>query len=163
MVANDIEDLIVVDTSDAIFISKRGSSQKIKNIVEILKKNKVKEATEHKQTFRPWGSYLLLAGGSSWQVKRINVNPGSSLSLQKHNFRTEHWIIVSGKALVEIDKEVKTLQKNESTYIPLGSKHRLSNPYKEPLIIIEVQSGTYLGEDDIVRFEDIYGRGNISN
>ncbi len=163
VVGVDIEDLIVVDTSDATLILKRGSSEKIKNIVKILKNNKVKESTEHKQTFRPWGSYLLLAGGLNWQVKRINVNPGSSLSLQKHNFRTEHWIIVSGKALVEIGKEVKTLKKNESTYIPLGCKHRLSNPYKEALIIIEVQSGTYLGEDDIVRFEDIYGRENLSN
>ena len=158
LVANDLEDLIVVDTSDAIFISKRGSSQKIKNIVEVLKNNNVKEATEHKKTFRPWGSYISIADGSSWQVKRINVNPGASLSLQKHNFRTEHWIVVSGEALVEIGKEVKMLQRNESTYIPLGCKHRLSNPGKETLILIEVQSGSYLGEDDIIRFEDNYGR-----
>lgn len=158
LVANELEDLIVVDTSDAIFISKRESSQKIKNILEVLKNNNLKEATEHKKTFRPWGSYISMAEGSSWQVKRINVNPGASLSLQKHNFRTEHWIIVSGKALVEIDKQIKTLQRNESTYIPLGCKHRLSNPGKELLVLIEVQSGNYLGEDDIIRFEDKYGR-----
>ena len=158
MVANELEDLIVVDTSDAVFISRRESSQKVKSIVEVLKNNKLKVATEHKKTFRPWGSYISIAEGTSWQVKRINVNPGASLSLQKHNFRTEHWIIVSGEALVEIGKKIKKLQKNESTYIPLGCKHRLSNPGREPLILIEVQSGNYLGEDDIIRFEDKYGR-----
>ena len=126
--------------------------------IGIMKNKKIKEAIQHKKTFRPWGSYLSIAEGSGWQVKSINVNPGASLSLQKHNFRTEHWIIVSGKALVEIGDEIQTLIKNESTYIPLGCKHRLSNPGQEPLILIEVQSGTYLGEDDIIRLKDNYGR-----
>ncbi len=158
IVANDIEDIIAIETSDAVLISRRDSSQKIKNIVQIMKNKKIKEAIQHKKTFRPWGSYLSIAEGSGWQVKSINVNPGASLSLQKHNFRTEHWIIVSGKALVEIGDEIQTLIKNESTYIPLGCKHRLSNPGQEPLILIEVQSGTYLGEDDIIRLKDNYGR-----
>ena len=112
----------------------------------------------HKKVFRPWGSYFSIAEEKGWQVKRINVNPGASLSLQKHKFRTEHWIVVSGKALVELEGKTKILKANESTYIPLGFKHRLSNLWEEPLILIEVQSGSYLGEDDIIRHEDIYAR-----
>ena len=123
-----------------------------------MKQKDLNEATSHKKIYRPWGSYLSLSDGNSWQVKRINVKPGASLSLQKHNFRTEHWVVVSGKALVEIDNKKRLMTKNESTFIPIGCKHRLSNPGKEDLILIEVQSGTYLGEDDIVRYEDKYSR-----
>ena len=161
LVGIDIEDLIVVETDDAVLISKKGSSQKLKNIVDKMKKRNIKEALIHKEIFRPWGSYISLSDGSGWQVKRINVKAGASLSLQKHNFRTEHWIIVNGKALVEIENKKRILCENESTYIPLGHKHRLSNPGNKPLILIEVQSGEYLGEDDIIRFEDNYGRTNF--
>ena len=161
IVALGIENLIVVDTQDAILIADKKFSQNVKNIVSKLKDQKYEEAKKHRKIFRPWGSYLSLSEDLSWQVKRINVNPGASLSLQKHKFRTEHWIIVSGIAKVELEGETKILKENESTYIPLGYKHRLSNPGKEPLILIEVQSGSYLGEDDIIRFEDNYGRGNL--
>ena len=125
-----------------------------------MKKNNFKEATQHRKIFRPWGSYFSIAEGSNWQVKKINVNSGQSLSLQKHNYRTEHWVIVSGEALVEVGEEKKKLFKNQSVYIPLRCKHRLSNPGVEQLTLIEVQSGNYLGEDDIIRYEDIYGRKN---
>ncbi len=158
VVGIDIEDLIVVDTYDALLITKKGSTQKVKDLVEKMKNKNYKEAVEHRKIYRPWGSYLSIADGENWQVKIINVHPGASLSLQKHNFRTEHWVVVSGKALVEVNEEKKNLSVNESTYIPLGSKHRLSNPGNDDLILIEVQSGTYLGEDDIIRFEDNYGR-----
>ena len=158
VVGVEIDNLIVVETSDAILVTKKDSSQKVKDVVELLKIKNYREAFSQKKIYRPWGSYLSIAEGTIWQVKRINVNPGASLSLQKHNFRTEHWIIVSGVALVEIGDEKKILEKNESTFIPLGIRHRLSNPGEKPLILIEVQSGSYLGEDDIFRYEDNYGR-----
>ena len=144
----------------SVLVTKKESSQKVKDIVEKMKNMDFKEATQHKKIYRPWGNYLSIADGVNWQVKIINVNPKASLSLQKHNYRTEHWVVVSGKALVEVGEENKILSKDESTYIPLGFKHRLSNPSDEPLVLIEVQSGTYLGEDDIVRYEDNYGRNN---
>ncbi len=153
-----VEDLIVIETQDAVFISKKNQAQKVRNIVEILENKGKAEATSHKTIFRPWGHYTSIAEESNWQVKKISVKPGESLSLQLHNQRTEHWIVVNGIASVEINGEISTLHENESTYIPLGSKHRLSNPGEEPLILIEIQSGDYLGEDDIVRFEDKYGR-----
>ncbi len=156
----DVSNLVVIETSDSVLVTRRESSQKIKEIVDIMKSFNYKEATQHKKIFRPWGSYFSLAEGPNWQVKRINVNPGESLSLQKHNHRTEHWVVVSGEALVEVGKEKKKLFKNQSIYIPLGFKHRLSNPGKNTLILIEVQSGNYLGEDDIIRYEDKYGRKN---
>ena len=153
-----IKNLVVIETHDAILIAEKDSSQYVKNIVSKLKKDKYEESKNHRKNYRPWGSYFSIAEDKGWQVKRINVNAGASLSLQKHKFRTEHWIVVSGKALVEIEGKTKILKANESTYIPLGYKHRLSNPWEEPLILIEVQSGSYLGEDDIIRFEDNYGR-----
>ena len=153
-----LENLIIVETNDAILVANKERSQDIKGIVSLLNKKKFPEANTHKKVFRPWGSYLSIAEDKGWQVKRVNVNPGASLSLQKHNYRTEHWIIVSGTALVELEGNKKILKANESTYIPLGFKHRLSNAGKCPLILIEVQSGSYLGEDDIIRFEDNYGR-----
>ena len=161
IVGLDIEDLVVVDTNDALLITKRDSSQEIKNIVSSLIKDNLKEAKQHKKIFRPWGHYISIADGSNWQVKKINVNPGASLSLQKHNFRAEHWIVVSGIATIEVGEEKKVLNKNESTFIPLGYKHRLSNEGEQLLTIIEVQSGSYLGEDDIIRFEDNYGRNHL--
>jgi mannose-1-phosphate guanylyltransferase len=156
-----IKNLVVIDTQDAILIADRRSSQNVKNIVSKLKNQKYEEAVNHRMIFRPWGSYLSIAEDVGWKVKRINVNPGASLSLQKHKFRTEHWVVVSGTAKVELEGEIQILKENQSTYIPLGFKHRLSNPSKEKLILIEVQSGTYLGEDDIIRFEDIYGRKGL--
>ena len=148
----------MVETFDAILVASKGSGQRVKNIVQTLKNKNFKEASNHKKQFRPWGSYESIIEGTSYQVKRLNVKKGASLSLQKHNHRTEHWVVVSGLAMVEIENEKKILQKDQSTYIPLGSKHRLSNVGDKELIIIEVQSGSYLGEDDIIRFEDDYGR-----
>ena len=158
-----LQNLVVVDTHDAILVANKSLSQDVKNIVSKLINENHQEAKVHREMFRPWGSYLSIAEGLGWQVKKINVSPRASLSLQKHNYRTEHWIIVSGIALVEIGKDKKFLKKNESTYIPLGLKHRLSNPNDEPLIVIEVQSGSYLGEDDIIRYEDQYGRRDFSD
>ena len=153
-----LENLVVVETMDALLVANLNKAQSIKQIVAQLHSNGQPEGTIHKTVFRPWGSYISLAEGSYWQVKKIIVNPKCSLSLQLHKHRTEHWIVVSGTAQVEIDGKVSSLSKNQSTYIPLESKHRLSNKGKEILVLIEVQSGSYLGEDDIIRFEDNYGR-----
>ncbi len=160
IVGIDLNNLVVVETRDAILISEKKSSQKLKNIVNYLKKNKIPEGRSHTKVFRPWGNYLSVVEDNRWQVKLIEVKPGEKLSLQMHHHRSEHWIIVEGTAKVEINGEVNILTENESTYIPLGSKHRLTNPGKIPLSLIEVQSGSYVGEDDIVRFEDKYGRYN---
>ena len=153
-----VADLIVIETQDAVFVKKKNQSQEVRNIVEILENKAQAEANSHKTIFRPWGHYTSIAEDSNWQVKKISVKPGESLSLQLHNHRTEHWIVVKGIASVEINGEVSNLHENESTYIPLGSKHRLSNPGEDTLILIEIQSGDYLGEDDIIRFQDKYGR-----
>ena len=153
-----LSDLVVVETSDAILVSKKEDSQEVKNIVKILKQKGITAAEENQKTFRPWGYYESLLKDGSWQVKQITVKPGARLSLQKHNFRAENWVIVCGLAKVEIDGIETILKENQSTYIPLGSKHRLSNYGDIDLKIIEVQIGTYLGEDDIERFDDIYGR-----
>ncbi len=155
-----LEDLIIVETNDAVLVAKKDSIQKVKNIVQDLKKEGKSEGIKHRKMYRPWGNYDSVVEGYRWQVKRIEVKPGASLSLQMHHHRTEHWIVVSGTAEVEIDKEKFIVWENKSIYIPLGSSHRLSNPGKIPLILIEVQSGAYLREDDIVRFEDKYGRAN---
>ena len=160
IVGMDIENLIIVECKDAILVANKEKTQDVKAIVQSLKNKGASEATTHKNIFRPWGNYSSLAEGDNWQVKKIIVKPGESLSLQLHNQRTEHWIVVSGTARVEIDGFEKNLKENESVYIPLASKHRLSNPGNEKLILIEVQSGEYLGEDDIVRFDDNYGRAN---
>jgi mannose-1-phosphate guanylyltransferase/mannose-6-phosphate isomerase len=130
----------------------------VKEIVAELKRAQRPQATWHRKVYRPWGSYDGIDSGERFQVKRIIVKPGAALSLQKHHHRAEHWIVVKGTAQVTCDDKVFLLSENESTYIPLGSKHRLENPGKQPLELIEVQSGSYLGEDDIVRFEDVYGR-----
>ena len=158
IVGIDLNDLIVVETKDAILISQKNSSQKVKNIVNNLKKNKIPEGQTHRKIYRPWGNYTSVVEDNRWQVKLIQVKPGEKLSLQMHHHRSEHWIVVSGTARVEVDNRVEILSENQSVYIPLGSKHRLSNPGKIFLSLIEVQSGSYVGGDDIVRFEDEYGR-----
>ena len=123
-----------------------------------MKHNNFEEAEYTKKSFRPWGSFTNIEKGTSWQVKKLEIKPNYSISLQMHNHRSAHWIVVKGTAKVEIDQKLSILSENESIYIPLGSKHRLTNPGKIPLTLIEVQSGSYVGEDDIVRFEDKYGR-----
>ena len=153
-----ISNLIVIETSDAILVSNANQTQDIKKIVNKLNLTGKQEGKRHRKVYRPWGYYFSIDEGSKWQIKKILVNPGASLSLQKHFHRSEHWVIVSGKAKVELNGEIKYLCENQSTYIPLGAKHRLSNPEDSPLILIEVQSGSYLGEDDIIRFQDNYGR-----
>ncbi len=153
-----LKEMIVVETSDAVLIAPIAQSQRVKEVVEMLKKQDREQYKTHRVTYRPWGSYEPLDLGERYQVKRIVVKPQCSLSLQMHHHRAEHWIVVKGTAKVTRGDESFLLGENESTYIPLGVTHRLENPGIVPLEIIEVQSGTYLGEDDIVRLEDIYGR-----
>ncbi len=153
-----IENLIVVETNDAILIADKEHSQNIGNLVKSLDESEFPEGKMHKKIYRPWGNYTTIVEGNRWQVKLIEVKPNASLSLQMHHHRAEHWIVVNGTALVEKDGEKQLLSENESTFIPLGCKHRLSNPGLMKLELIEVQSGTYLDEDDIIRFEDSYGR-----
>jgi mannose-1-phosphate guanylyltransferase/mannose-6-phosphate isomerase len=153
-----LDDVVVVATADAVLVSHKGASQDVKRIVEQLESHGRELHTTHRKVFRPWGSYEGIDSGEGFQVKHIIVNPGSKLSLQMHHKRAEHWVVVSGLARVTCDDKVFPLKQNESTYIPLGSRHRLENIGSEPLHLIEVQSGSYLGEDDIVRFEDTYGR-----
>jgi mannose-1-phosphate guanylyltransferase/mannose-6-phosphate isomerase len=153
-----MEDVVVVETSDAVLVAKRSESQNVKEVVGALGKAARSEQSLHRKVHRPWGWYDSIDAGDRFQVKRIMVKPGASLSLQKHHHRAEHWIVVSGTAEVTNGDQVLLLGENQSTYIPLGQVHRLANPGKVPLEIIEVQSGSYLGEDDIVRFEDTYGR-----
>ena len=153
-----IDNLIVIETSDAIMIADRKQSQNVKIIVDKLQLKKREEQILHRKVSRPWGWYDSLEEGENFKVKRIQVNPGASLSLQRHTKRAEHWVVVKGVAEVICNDKKITLKENESTYIPLGHTHRLSNPGKDILEIIEVQSGSYLGEDDIERFDDSYGR-----
>ena len=157
IVGMGIENLIVIDTNDAILIANKDNSEDIKALIQKIDLLGP-EVKTHKKVYRPWGHYTSIANGSSWQLKRIEVKPNGKLSLQLHHHRSEHWIIVSGQAEVQINEEKKLLHENQSVYIPLGSKHRLTNSSNVPLVLIEVQSGKYLGEDDIVRFEDKYGR-----
>jgi mannose-1-phosphate guanylyltransferase/mannose-6-phosphate isomerase len=154
-----LQDVVVVETADAVLVADRARSQDVKHVVGRLQQAGRSEPTLHRQVHRPWGWYDSIDAGPRFQVKRIMVKPGASLSLQKHHHRAEHWIVVSGTAEVTNGDQVTLLGENQSTYIPLGQVHRLANPGKVPLEIIEVQSGSYLGEDDIVRFEDHYGRG----
>lgn len=153
-----VEDLVVVATKDAVLVSHRGASQDVKKIVDQLEQAGRDSHVYHAVVHRPWGTYESIDSGANFQVKHIMVKPGAKLSLQMHHHRAEHWIVVDGTALVTCDDRQFMLKANESTYIPLGAKHRLENPGKLPLQLIEVQSGSYLGEDDIVRFEDTYGR-----
>jgi mannose-1-phosphate guanylyltransferase/mannose-6-phosphate isomerase len=153
-----LDNVVVVETPDAVLVADRSRSQDVKHIVAHLDEQGRSEHTLHRQVHRPWGWYDSIDSGSRFQVKRIMVKPGASLSLQKHHHRAEHWIVVCGTAEVTIGDKVTLLTENQSTYIPLGQVHRLANPGRVPLEIIEVQSGSYLGEDDIVRYEDTYGR-----
>jgi mannose-1-phosphate guanylyltransferase len=153
-----IDDLIIVDTKDALLIASKHRAQDVKQIVERLGANDREEHLLHREVHRPWGSYDSVDNGQRYQVKRITVKPGKSLSLQMHHHRAEHWVIVSGTALVQLGDDKKVLSEDQSIYIPLGTVHRLTNPGKVDLHIIEVQTGTYLGEDDIVRLEDTFGR-----
>jgi mannose-1-phosphate guanylyltransferase/mannose-6-phosphate isomerase len=153
-----IEDVVVIETADAVMVTDRARSQDIKNVVSELGSAARAEHLQHRKVHRPWGWYDSIDHGPRFKVKRIMVNPGASLSLQKHHHRAEHWVVVSGTAKVECGEKTLLLHENQSTYIPLGETHRLSNPGMIPLEIIEVQSGDYLGEDDIVRLEDSYGR-----
>lgn len=153
-----IKDAVVVETPDVVLVSDKSRVQDVKQIVDAIKQAGRKEADCHVRVYRPWGSYESLAEDAGFQVKRIRVNPGAALSLQMHHRRSEHWIVVKGVAQVTVDEKEILLKENESTYIPVEAKHRLINPGDEELVLIEVQCGEYLGEDDIVRFDDIYGR-----
>jgi mannose-1-phosphate guanylyltransferase len=153
-----LKDIVVVQTKDAVLVADRYGVQNVKNIVENIKQQERLEHVVHREVFRPWGKYDSIDSGERYQVKHLTVKPGEGLSLQMHHHRAEHWIVVSGTAKVIINDEVKLLSENESVYIPVGAKHSLENPGKIPLDIIEVRSGTYLQEDDIIRFADRYGR-----
>jgi mannose-1-phosphate guanylyltransferase/mannose-6-phosphate isomerase len=154
-----VKDLVVVNTSDAVMVVPRGRAQEVRELVDKLKAAKRPEATDHKRVHRPWGYYETIDIGERFQVKRIVVIPGGILSLQKHRHRAEHWVVVRGTAEVTIGDQVRAVHENESVYIPIGSVHRMANEGKIPLELIEVQTGSYLGEDDIERLEDVYKRG----
>lgn len=153
-----VDNLIIIDTPDATFIATQDKAQEVKSIVESLQASGRCESSAHRKVYRPWGWYDSIESGEYFQVKRLHVKPSAKLSLQMHHKRAEHWIVVSGTATVTNGEQIFSLEKGESTYIPLGVTHGLENATNEPLEIIEVQSGTYLGEDDIIRFEDMYGR-----
>lgn len=153
-----VDDLVIVSTKDAVMVAQKDSAQDAKVIAQKLKTDKRSEWELHREVYRPWGKYDSLDFGDRYQVKRITVKPGAKLSVQMHHHRAEHWIIVSGTAKVTNGDKTFMLSENESTYIPIGVVHALENPGMDQLEIIEIQSGSYLGEDDIVRFEDLYGR-----
>jgi mannose-1-phosphate guanylyltransferase/mannose-6-phosphate isomerase len=153
-----LDDVIVVSTADAVLVSARAKAEEVKTLVEQLKANNYRAGVEHRRIYRPWGYYQDVDSAPRYQVKRIVVKPGSKLSLQKHFHRSEHWVVVKGTAEVTLGSDVRCVHENESIYIPIGAVHRLANPGKIPLELIEVQVGSYLGEDDIVRMADIYGR-----
>jgi mannose-1-phosphate guanylyltransferase/mannose-6-phosphate isomerase len=154
-----VEDVVIVETADAVLVASRDAAQDVKTLVDKLKAEGRSEHVFHRKVFRPWGSYEGIDAGDRYQVKRLTVNPGQKLSLQLHHHRAEHWVVVTGTAKVTRGDDEILLTENQSVYIPLGVKHRLENPGLVPLQLIEVQSGSYLGEDDIVRFEDVYNRG----
>ncbi|MGR3458071.1 MAG: mannose-1-phosphate guanylyltransferase/mannose-6-phosphate isomerase [Pseudooceanicola nanhaiensis] len=154
-----LSDMMVVAMSDAVLVAPKSEAQRVKDAVSALKAKGVPQAVQLPRDYRPWGWYESLIIGGRFQVKRIVVHPGASLSLQSHHHRSEHWIVVEGTAKVTVDAEVKLITENQSVYIPLGAVHRMENPGKVPMVLIEVQTGSYLGEDDIIRYEDIYARG----
>ena len=156
-----LENVIAVATKDAILITSKDKSENVKAIVEGIKKQNCNSAINHKRIYRPWGWYESLDQDERYQVKCLMVKPGAKLSLQSHHHRAEHWVVVSGSVNVTVDGAVSLLSENQSTYIPIGSTHRLENPGKIPALLIEVQSGSYLGEDDIIRYEDVYGRVKV--
>jgi mannose-1-phosphate guanylyltransferase/mannose-6-phosphate isomerase len=153
-----MDDHIVVETKDAVLVAPKGRVQDVKELVAQIRKSGRSESALHREVFRPWGSYDSIDSGERFQVKRLSVKPGGVLSLQMHHHRAEHWIVVSGTARITCGEKTFLLSENESTFIPIGATHRIENPGKVHLHLIEVQSGSYLGEDDIVRFEDNYGR-----
>ncbi len=159
LVGIGLKDLVVVAMPDAVLVADRSRAQEVKEAVVVLKAKGVKQAETLPRDHRPWGWFETLALSDRFQVKRITVHPGAALSLQSHMHRSEHWIVVSGTARVTVNDEVKLLAENQSVYIPLGAKHRMENPGKVPMVLIEVQTGTYLGEDDIIRYDDVYARG----
>ncbi len=153
-----VNDLVIVETKDSVLVADRSRSEDVKILVDQLKERGREETKLHRQVFRPWGSYDSIDSADNFQVKRLIVKPGAVLSLQKHAHRSEHWVCVKGRALITRNDEEFELRPNESTYVAIGDVHRIANPYDEPVHIIEVQCGDYLGEDDIVRLEDNYGR-----
>jgi mannose-1-phosphate guanylyltransferase/mannose-6-phosphate isomerase len=154
-----LEDHVVIETPDAVLVTHVDRAQEVKQVVEALRAQGRPEVNIHRTAYRPWGAYTVLEVADRYQVKQITVNPGAALSLQMHHHRAEHWVVVKGTAKVTRDEETFLLSENESTFIPIGTRHRLENPGQVPLEMVEVQSGGYLGEDDIVRFDDRYGRG----
>ena len=154
-----LKDVIAVAMPDAVLVADSRRAQDVKRAVAALKAKAAKQATEFPKDHRPWGWFESLVVGDRFQVKRIHVHPGAALSLQSHHHRSEHWIVVEGTAKVTVDDETRLVTENQSVYIPLGAVHRLENPGKVPMALIEVQTGSYLGEDDIIRYEDIYARG----
>jgi mannose-1-phosphate guanylyltransferase / mannose-6-phosphate isomerase len=159
LVGIGLEDMIAIAMPDAVLVARKSDSQRVKEAVDALKVREAKQATTFSSDHRPWGYFESIAVGNRFQVKRIVVHPGAALSLQSHFHRSEHWIVVQGTARVTVDETVRLLTENESVYIPLSAVHRLENPGKVPMVLIEVQTGSYLGEDDIVRYEDVYARG----
>jgi mannose-1-phosphate guanylyltransferase/mannose-6-phosphate isomerase len=153
-----LKDTVVVETKDSVLVADKNQSQDVKELVDKLKEQGRTETMLHRQVFRPWGSFDSIDSGENFQVKRLIVKPGAVLSLQKHARRSEHWVCVKGKALITRNGEEFEIRENESTYVAIGDVHRIANPHNEPAHIIEVQCGDYLGEDDIVRFDDNYGR-----
>lgn len=158
LVGIGLDDIVAVAMSDAVVVARRSDSQRVKEAVAALKSRKAKQATQFPTDHRPWGWYESLVLADRFQVKRIHVKPGAALSLQSHHHRSEHWIVVQGTAKITIDAEVRLVSENQSVYIPLGAVHRMENPGKVPMVLIEVQTGSYLGEDDIIRYEDVYAR-----
>jgi mannose-1-phosphate guanylyltransferase/mannose-6-phosphate isomerase len=153
-----LEDCLIVETDDAVLIARKGETQKVKDLVGKLKSSGRKEVNEHTTTYRPWGSYTVLEEGERYKIKRIVVKPEEKLSLQMHYHRSEHWVVVKGAAKVTIGDKEMHVHENESVFVPKSTSHRLENPGKVPLEMIEVQNGEYVGEDDIQRFDDVYGR-----
>jgi mannose-1-phosphate guanylyltransferase/mannose-6-phosphate isomerase len=159
LVGIGLKDVIAVAMSDAVLVAHKDRAQDVKKAVAALKAKGAAQAETLPRDYRPWGWYESLVVGGRFQVKRIHVHPGAALSLQSHHHRSEHWIVVEGTAKVTVDDEVKLVSENQSVYIPLGAVHRMENPGKVPMVLIEVQTGSYLGEDDIIRYEDVYARG----
>ena len=159
LVGIGLQDMIAIATTDAVLVAHKSQAQKVKDAVSALKKKEVRQATLFPYDHRPWGWFESLVIGDRFQVKRIHVNPGAALSLQSHHHRSEHWIVVKGTAKVTLNDNVQLVTENQSVYIPLGAKHRLENPGKVAMVLIEIQTGSYLGEDDIIRYEDSYARG----
>jgi mannose-1-phosphate guanylyltransferase len=153
-----VQDLVIVDTPDALLVARKDRTQEVRNLYARVKAQGHEAHRLHRTVHRPWGTYTVIEEGTGFKIKRIEVKPGASLSLQMHRHRSEHWIVVSGTAAVVNGEREMTVRTNESTFVPAGNRHRLENRTEAPLVIIEVQSGDYLGEDDIVRFDDKYGR-----